>query len=66
MSIKGMSMDHGKKEKQIWDWEKIEAERKIKEDIKPQKFMRGNTRPFGVTIPKVVTHHVPFKPKKER
>lgn len=28
--------------------------------------MRGNTRPFGVTIPKVVTHHVPFKPKKEK
>ncbi len=28
--------------------------------------MRGNTRHFGVTIPKVVTHHVPFKPKKEK
>ncbi len=61
-----MSMDHGEKEEQIWDWEKIEAERKIKEDIKPQKCMRSSTRPFGVTILGMVTHHVPFKPQKEK
>lgn len=61
-----MPMDHGKKEKQIWDWERIEVERKIKEDSKLQKFMKGSTRPSRVGIPRVVTHHVPFKPQKEK
>jgi hypothetical protein len=59
-------MDHGQKGKKNCNWERIEAERKIKEDIKLQKIMRGSTRPFRVRIPIVVTHHVPFKPQKEK
>jgi hypothetical protein len=39
---------------------------KNKEDIKPQKFMRGSIKPSRVTILGVVTHHVLFKPEKEK
>jgi hypothetical protein len=42
--------------------EGLELRRRSKEDITPQKYMRRNTRQPVVIIPRIATHHIPFKP----
>jgi hypothetical protein len=37
---------------------------KLEEDARPQKVMRGSTRPLRVVIIGVVMKHVPIKPQK--
>lgn len=35
------------------------------EDVRPQKYMRRNNKQLGITVSKVVTCHIPFKPQKD-
>ncbi len=38
--------------------------KKSKEDARPQKVMRGSTRPLGVIVPRIVIKHVLTKPHR--
>jgi hypothetical protein len=51
----------GKKE-QVEIGKGLELKRKSREDVKPQKYMRRNIKQPIVTIPRMVTQHIPFKP----
>jgi hypothetical protein len=51
----------GKKE-QVEIREGLELRRKSREDVRPQKYMRRNTRQPIITVPRMVTCHIPFKP----
>jgi hypothetical protein len=39
--------------------------RKLGKDVRPQKIMHRNTKPINITTPRVVTKHIPSKPKRD-